>query len=172
MAEPFLGEIKMVGFNFAPKGWAFCNGESLPITQNQALFSLLGIAYGGDGHTFFNLPDMRGRVPIDQDSSAGYVRGYAGGSEAIKLSLAQMPVHTHSFIADQSNGTASNPGTEGTCLHAAEDTHNFYAAANNLTSMHPNAIGSAGSEASHSNVQPSSVINFVIALKGTYPSRS
>ena len=168
MAEPhppFLGEIKIVSFNFPPKGWAFCNGQLLPINQNQALFSLLGTMYGGNGQTNFALPDLRGKTPLHV--GAGFVQGQQGGEEAHTLTLSELPAHTHAHQGTSANATASVP--TGNVLAAA---NNAYAPAGNLTSLHPSTITNVGGSQPHANVQPYLVLSWCIALQGIFPSQT
>jgi microcystin-dependent protein len=162
MSEPFMGEIKLTAFNFAPKGWALCNGQLLPINQNQALFSILGTTYGGNGQTTFALPDLRGRVPIYQGQ--GFTEGQAGGEEAHTLVKNELPQHNHPFQASSTNADAPDP----TIL---AKSNNVYGASGNLTTLSPASIGSTGSQP-HENMQPYLVISFCIALQGIFPSRN
>jgi microcystin-dependent protein len=163
MAEPFLGEVRLMSFEFAPKGWALCNGQLLPINQNQALFSLLGTTFGGDGRVNFALPDLRGRTPIHVGS--GHTLGERGGEQAHTLSIAELPEHTHVFAASQGNANQPTPGNSmfGT-------SNNMYAAASNLTAIHPQTITNTGGSQAHLNMQPFLTINFCIALQGIFPS--
>lgn len=170
MSDPFIGEIKMVGFNFAPRYWAFCNGQLLPVTQNQALFSLLGTMYGGDGRTTVGLPDMRGRVPVHV--SPNYIQGKMGGSQAVTLTLDHMPAHTHNFMGTSEAATKSNPGTNKDRTLGTETNDPFYASPGNLTPLNANSISPSGSGAAHSNIQPCLAVNYIISLSGLYPSRS
>lgn len=165
MAEPFLAEIRIVGFNFPPKGWASCDGQLLPINQNQALFSLLGTTYGGDGRVNFALPDLRGRVPIHFGNN--YTLGQKSGAETHTLSQSEMPQHSHHL---QAVNTASNtPVPSGS--HLAQSTPaEFYNAPANLVSMASNTITSTGGGQSHMNIQPYLAIKFCIALQGIFPS--
>jgi microcystin-dependent protein len=170
MAEPFLGEIRMVGFEFAPAGWAMCNGQLLPIAQNVALFSLLGTLYGGNGVTTFALPDLRGRVPIHQGQGPGLsqrVIGTPTGAEAITLTAGQMPSHTHTLEANPNNADTKDP--TGAVLAAG---HDYAGPASPPAAMSPDAIAAAGGGASHDNMQPSLTVNFIIALQGIFPSQS
>lgn len=169
MAEPFLGEIKMLGFNFAPKDWAFCNGDDLPVSQNQALYSLIGTVFGGDGQTNFKLPDLRGRVPMHRALS-GPDRGYADGLESVQLTENEMPRHTHDFNA-LSIPANKGGGGAGTRLFAVEPDENAYTVSGDLSTMNPDTCSTSGDGLSHENMQPTMVINFVIALKGYYPER-
>lgn len=171
MSEPFLAEIRMVGFNFAPRGWALCDGQILPINQNQALYSLLGTTYGGDGRTSFALPDLRGRAPIhvgQSDSGVSYREGQEGGEETHTLSTNEMPNHVHSVNASGSAGDAPIPG--GHLL--ANVPANLYRAPGNQTGFAPGTIGNAGGSQAHQNMQPYLVLNFCIALQGLFPSRN
>lgn len=163
MAEPFLSEIRIFSFGFAPKGWALCNGQLLPINQNQALFSLLGTTFGGDGRVNFALPNLQGQVPIHVGQ--GFTLGEKGGEQAHTLSIAELPTHTHSANATNSNGSVIVPGT--TVLGAF---NNGYAAAAALTSLNPTHIANTGGSQAHLNMQPFLTLNFCIALQGIFPS--
>lgn len=163
MAEPFLSEIRIMSFNFAPKGWALCNGQLLPINQNQALFSLLGTTFGGDGRVNFALPDVRARVPIHVGS--GHTLGEKGGEQAHTLSIAEIPTHTHVVNANSGNATTPIPGAN--LLAAA---NNLYAPPTNLTSLSPTMVPNVGGSQAHLNMQPFLVLSFCIALQGIFPS--
>ena len=165
MAEPFLGEIRMVSFNFPPKGWAACNGQLLPINQNQALFSLLGTTYGGNGQTTFALPDLRSRVPMHVGN--GHTLGERSGAESHPLNVNEMPAHTHSALASASSG--NTPVPTNNFLAAA---NNVYRPADNLTSLAAGTLSNVGGSQPHSNRQPYSVVGFCIALAGIFPSRN
>lgn len=170
MAEPFLGEIRMVGFEFAPTGWALCNGQLLPIVQNQALFALIGTIYGGNGQTTFALPDLRGRAPIHHGQGSGLSQrdiGAAPGAEAVTLTSGQMPAHTHALEANPDNATTKDPA--GGVLAAGK---NYAGPASTPVAMSPDAIAGAGGGGAHDNLQPSLTVNFIIALQGIFPSRS
>ncbi|MGA9494120.1 MAG: tail fiber protein [Mycobacterium sp.] len=172
MSDPFVGEIRMFGFNFAPQGWALCDGQLLSISQNEALFALLGTTYGGDGTTTFALPNLQSRVPIHQGHGVGlstYVAGQAGGKEIVTLTAAQMPKHTHSVKASSSAATSNTP--EGSAL-AQSASHIYTAAPDTSTVMNANMLGDAGGSAPHTNIQPYLAVNFCIALAGIFPSRS
>ena len=176
MSEPFLGEIRMFGGNFAPVGWAFCSGQLLPIAQNTALFSLLGTTYGGNGQTTFALPDLRGRVPMSFGQGPGLSPrnlGEAAGSEGVTLLTTQMPSHNHAANGATGNATAPSPqgGVWAQQVDSQGGTGNGYTAAPNTT-MSPQAIGQAGGNQPHDNLQPYLCVNFIIALQGIYPSRS
>ena len=165
--EPFLGEIRLVAFSFAPRGWAFCAGQLLPINQNQALFSLLGTSYGGDGRTTFALPDLRGRVPIGAgQGTAGstYELGSSGGQETVKLKASQLPAHSHQVRASSGGSTAKNPSDRVPAAGGA------YAATPNAK-MNAAMIGNSGGGQAHDNRQPYLGLNYIIALQGIFPSR-
>jgi len=164
MAEPFLSEIRIMSFVFAPKGWALCNGQLLPINQNQPLFSLLGTTFGGDGRVNFALPDFRARVPIHVGS--GHTLGERGGEQAHTLSIAELPTHTHLVQANNAPGTAATP--LGNVL--AKSGANTYGPAQNLTAMNANSTTATGGSQAHLNMQPFLVLNFCIALQGIFPS--
>lgn len=167
MATPFIGEVKMIGWNFAPKGWALCNGQLLPINQNQALFALLGTRFGGDGRTTFALPDLRGRVPIHRGS--GWTVGQKAGETTHTLITDEMPAHNHLVNADTTAGVAS-PTPQS--RPAASSGQPLYGGASNLVSMVPGSISNAGGGQPHENRQPYLTVNFCIALAGIFPSRS
>jgi microcystin-dependent protein len=164
MAEPFLSEIRIFSFSFAPRGWAQCNGQLLPINQNQALFSLLGTTYGGNGTTNFALPEMRGRVPMHVGS--GFTLGQRGGEDAHTLTLSEMATHTHQAVASGSNPTVSPP------------TGNFWASNTGFTpygttadtAMAPSAVSNTGGSQAHENRSPYLTLNMCIALQGIFPS--
>lgn len=166
MAEPFLGEIKMTGFPFAPKGWALCNGQQLPISQNQALFSLLGTAYGGDGRTTFALPNLQGRTPLHQSASSNI--GAAGGEASHTLLPTEMPKHVHQLSASSSAGT--QPVPMGAYLAQAAPA-NPYAAAGGTDTMGAATLASSGGGQAHPNMQPYLGVTFSVALQGIFPSR-
>ncbi len=166
MADPFLGEIKMVPYNYAQRGWAFCNGQFLPIAQNTALFSLLGPTYGGNGVTTFALPDLRGRVPIHFGD--GFTQGQVGGQTAHTLTQSEMPAHTHLANATNANATLNSPA--GNIL--AQATTTIYGSPQDPTLLNPATITSVGGSQAHNNLMPYLVVNFVIALQGIFPSRN
>lgn len=175
MAEPFLSEIRMYGFGWAPRGWATCDGQLLPISQNQALFSLLGVQFGGNGQTDFGLPDMRGRVPQHAIGSQKIQMGTKAGLETVTITEAELPEHTHAVQGTTSNGDtkvfSSSIFAAGYDRQHSQNT-NVYAPATNLSSLNPGSVSSNGSPGSHNNMQPSSVVNFCISITGTYPTRS
>ena len=174
MGTPFIGEIRMFGGNFAPLGWALCAGQAIPIAQNDALYSLIGTTYGGDGVTTFNLPDLRGRVPVHQGTLAGgasYTIGQQAGAEQVTLTLAQTPIHTHAAQAQSANGTQAGPGNG---VWATELDSNLTPFSVNQTPsgvMNSACLGATGASQPHDNVMPYLAIYFIIALEGIYPSR-
>jgi microcystin-dependent protein len=162
MAEPFLAEIRLMSFNFAPKGWALCNGQTLPINQNQALFSLLGTIYGGNGQTTFALPNLQGRVPVHEGS--GFTLGQKGGEEAHTITQQEFPQHNHFVNVVNANASVGPTG-------------NYFAAANNAyhqapanTNLAPSSITNTGGSQPHENMQPYLAVTFAIALQGIFPS--
>jgi microcystin-dependent protein len=169
MAEPFLSEIRIMSFGFPPKGWATCDGQLLPINQNQALFSLLGTTYGGDGRVNFGLPNLQGRAPIHMGNS--HTLGERGGEQAHTLSISEIPTHTHTAQATTATATTNNPTT---ALMLAKTTAAalYAAAASNLVAMAANELGSVGGSQAHLNMQPFLVLNFSIALQGIFPSQT
>ena len=167
MSEPFLAEIKIVGFNFAPRGYAFCDGQILPINQNQSLYSLLGTTYGGDGRVAFALPDLRGRTPIHTGTTNRL--GTKAGTEALALSVQELPVHTHQASAATGDATLEDPA--GNTWAASSDGTNYGSAQPN-SSMSGNSLASIGGNQQHSNMQPYLAIHYVIALQGLFPSRN
>lgn len=164
MAEPFLSEIRLMSFVFAPKGWALCNGQLLPINQNQGLFSLLGTTFGGDGRVNFALPDLRGRTPLHAGS--GHTLGERGGEQSHTLSVAELPQHTHT-MAVSSAATGGNANPTGRVLGGG---NNAYHAPTNLTSLNPASVANAGGSQAHLNLQPFLTLSFCIALQGIFPS--
>jgi microcystin-dependent protein len=168
MSDPFLSEIKIMSFVFAPKGWALCNGQFMPINQNQALFSLLGTTFGGNGQTTFALPDLRARAPIHVGS--GHTLGERGGEQAHTLSIAETPTHTHGFNANGNPATTNTPGPALTL--AASTAANLYHGPTNLTAMAPNAVSTIGGSQAHLNMQPFLTLSFCIALQGIFPSQN
>jgi microcystin-dependent protein len=166
MAEPFLSEIRIMSFGFAPKGWALCDGQLLPINQNQALFSLLGTTYGGDGRVNFGLPNLQGRTPIHMGS--GHTLGERAGEQAHTLSISELPTHVHSVSAS-SSATGGNANPNGRFLGGG---NNVYHAPASLTSMTPQTVASTGGSQAHLNMQPFLVLNFSIALQGIFPSQT
>jgi microcystin-dependent protein len=166
VAEPFLSEIRIFSFNFPPKGWAFCNGGLLPINQNQALFSLLGTNYGGDGRVNFKLPDLQGRVPIHQGD--GFSLAETGGTTTVTITVPTMPTHLHGLMASSTAADAILPGSN----ILAQSPQQVYVAAGNLTPMNATSVTSIGGSQPHDNMMPYLVLNFCIALQGIFPSQN
>lgn len=168
MSEPFLAEIRMFGFHFAPRGFALCDGQILPINQNQSLYSLLGTTYGGDGRSNFALPDLRGRTPVHPDNIR---QGEKGGEENTALSIAHIPPHTHAVSA--TGNQASDSSVAGNVL-SSQARHGIamYNNTGSRTPLHGNTVTQAGGGQAHNNMQPYLTISFVIALRGTFPSRN
>lgn len=169
MSEPFLAEIRMVGFNFAPRGWAFCDGQILPINQNQSLYSLLGTTYGGDGRTSFALPELRGRTPIHTGASTGgtnHTLGQGSGQETVTLTVNEIPNHSHAINA--SNADSDAPVPNNTSLGSF---NNGYNSGDNLIALN-NGIQNNGGGQAHNNMQPTLAVNFCIALQGLFPPRN
>ena len=167
MGTPYLSEIKIISWNFPPKGWALCNGQFLPINQNQALFSLLGTTYGGNGQTTFALPDMRGRAPIHV--GGGFTQGQAGGQEAHTVTISEMPAHNHFVQASSVVATDTIPTN---ALALAQSTFEIYRQPSNPVAMSPSTITNIGGSQPHENRQPYLVLNFIIALQGVFPSQN
>ncbi|MCB0668781.1 MAG: phage tail protein [Saprospiraceae bacterium] len=172
MSEPFVGEIRMFGGNFAPRGWAFCDGQLLAVSQNDALFSLLGTIYGGDGETTFGLPDLRGRIPIHAGHGPGLSErrlGAKGGEEKVTLMVNQMPSHNHAWQV--SNSTADNRSPADSPYANTQNPDVYQDSEDNLAAFNNDMVSSAGGSHSHTNMMPFLCINFIVALVGIYPSR-
>jgi microcystin-dependent protein len=189
--QPFVGEIMVISWNFAPRGWALCNGQLLPINQNQALFSLLGTQFGGNGQTTFALPDLRGRVPIGLSADNTFFIGQQGGQEAVTLTLNQIPAHVHTATASTQNPLVASAACSSAAADSRTPVNNGLAIeAANVTALYgavaPNAemradavrfggaaaIGNAGSDQPHNNLAPYLALNFCIALQGVFPPRN
>jgi len=171
MSEPFVGEIRMFAGNFAPRGWAFCDGQLLAVSQNDALFSLLGTIYGGDGRTTFGLPDLRGRLPIHAGHGPGLSErrlGAKGGAEKVTLTVNQLPSHGHPLKGSSNLAGTPNPGTN---VAGTSSTVDAYIAENPIQPMNSEAVTNVGGSRSHTNLMPFLCIHFIIALFGIYPSR-
>jgi microcystin-dependent protein len=168
MAEPFLSEIRIMSFGFPPKGWALCDGQLLPINQNQALFSLLGTTYGGDGRVNFGLPNLQGRVPIHM--SGAHTLGERGGAESHTLSISEIPTHTHALNAVSNVGTVATPAGS----YLASPLSKLYRplTGSKLTTLNPATIGNVGGSQAHLNMQPFLTLTFCIALQGIFPSQT
>jgi microcystin-dependent protein len=168
MAEPFLSEIRIMSFNFAPKGWALCNGQLLPINQNQALFSLLGTTFGGDGRVNFALPDLRGNTPIHVGE--GHTLGEKAGEQSHTLTSAEMPEHIHGANATTVQAQANTNSASPLVMPAQSNFSFLYGPATNFQQMAPNALSNVGGSQAHQNMQPYLVLSFCIALQGIFPS--
>jgi microcystin-dependent protein len=166
MAEPFLSEIRLMSFGFAPKGWALCNGQLMPINQNQALFSLLGTTYGGDGRINFGLPDLQGRTPIHMGQ--GHTMGERGGEQAHTLSIAELPTHPHTMVGTNTVGAVAPPLNN----ILANTPALIYDGPKNFTSLQPGTIANTGGSQAHLNMQPFLTLTFCIALQGIFPSQN
>jgi microcystin-dependent protein len=167
MAQPFIGEIRMFGGNFAPVGWAFCDGSLLVISQNDALFNLIGTTYGGDGQTTFALPDLRSRVPVH--AGPGFALGQAGGAETVTLTTSQIPTHSH---VPQANSGAGNQSSPANGVWASPSTGTIYSNVAPAIAMDQGAAGSAGGSQPHDNMMPFLVVNFILSLFGVFPSQA
>lgn len=167
MGTPFMSEIKIISWNFAPQGWAFCNGQQLPINQNQALFSLLGTTYGGNGQTNFALPDFRSRIPLHIGSMS--LQGQVGGQEFHTVTSSEMPQHIHFANVQPADGDSANPANN---YLAGVITFLYRTNTSNVTTLHPQTISNVGGSQPHENRQPFLVLNFIIALQGVFPSRN
>ncbi|HUQ31491.1 MAG TPA: tail fiber protein [Pyrinomonadaceae bacterium] len=165
MAQPYVGEIRMFAGNFAPAGWMFCEGQLLPISENETLFNLIGTTYGGDGQSTFALPDLAGRVPLHQGN--GFTLADKAGVEQVTLTVNQMPAHTHPLLACTVAGTSANTG--GNVIAQTDGTINVYISDPPNSNMNAQAIGAAGGSQPHTNFQPYLCINFIISLFGIYP---
>jgi microcystin-dependent protein len=164
MAQPYVGEIRMFAGNFSPAGWMFCEGQLLPISENETLFQLIGTTFGGDGESTFALPDLRGRLPLHQGN--GFVLGQTGGAEEITLTVAQTPAHTHPLAATTAVGTTPNPKNH---ILSAAGNINLYRETTANAPMSNQAIGPAGGSQPHTNFQPYLCVNFIISLFGIFP---
>jgi microcystin-dependent protein len=167
MSQPYVGECRLVGFNFAPVGWAICNGQTVPISENDTLFNLIGTTYGGDGQSTFNLPNLQGRSSVHQ--GPGYVVGQPGGTETVTLTVQQIPAHNHILVGSSSSGNTTN--FQGKVLAVAPSA--IYVPNTNPTiAMNANAVGHTGGSQPHNNLQPFLTLNWIIALYGVYPTQS
>jgi microcystin-dependent protein len=166
MSNIFVGEIRMFGGNFAPAGWMFCDGQLLPISENETLFNLIGTTYGGDGMTTFALPDLRGRLPLHQGN--GFVLAETGGVEAVTLTVGQIPAHSHPFLASTNPGATANPSPN---LPSNSANVNVYIQDVTGVNMSTQAIGPTGGSQPHSNLQPFLCVSFIISLFGVFPSQ-
>jgi len=174
MAQPYIGEIRMFGGNFAPSGWSFCNGSLLPISQYQALFQLIGTTYGGDGVNTFAVPDLQGRLPIHQGQGVGlsnYPIGAKAGVESVTLTSSQLPSHNHGALGSSTGGAVSNP-SNATWGNNAIANKSFGLGTSANATMNNSSMGNTGNNLPHDNLMPFQVISFIIALFGVYPSQS
>jgi microcystin-dependent protein len=176
-AQPFMGEIKIVAFNFAPKGWVFCNGQLLPINQNQALFSLLGTTYGGNGQTTFALPNLQGKVPIMPGGGSGFVLGQVSGEYNHTVNISEMPQHVHVMMGTAATANTPTPATtvsvaQGHVAAAGQPPVTIFGTGSPDRVFSPGAITSTGGSQPHVNQQPLLVLNFCIALQGIFPSQN
>ncbi len=172
MSEPFVGEIRIFAGNFAPRGWAFCDGQLLAVSQNDALFSLFGTIYGGDGRTTFGLPDMRGRIPVHAGQGPGLSNrrlGSKGGEENVTLTVNQLPSHTHTMKASQDPATETNPASNVTASDLAVQA--YFSNPPTTAGLSSDAVTAVGGSRSHTNLQPFLCVNFIVALVGIFPSR-
>jgi microcystin-dependent protein len=171
VAQPYVGEIRMFAGNFAPAGWAFCDGSSMSIAENETLFQLIGTTYGGDGQTTFNLPDLRGRLPVHQGTSAGrtFILGEAGGVESVTLSTTQLPIHSHAFVGTTNPGGTTNPPTN---VVGQNSGNNIYIEDTTTVALAPQSLLPAGGSQPHDNLQPFLCISFIISLFGIFPSQT
>ncbi|HWE63358.1 MAG TPA: tail fiber protein [Chloroflexota bacterium] len=169
MSQSFIGEIRMFGGNFAPVGWAFCDGSLLAIDQNDALFNLIGTTYGGDGQSTFALPNLQGRIPIHQ--GPGFTLGQTGGAETVTLTRNQMPIHTHTAVADSNNATTGSP-VGNVWAAVTSNLTKAYATTAGATPMNAGALATVGGSQPHDNMKPYLAVNFIISLFGTFPSQS
>lgn len=171
MAQPYVGEIRMFGGNFAPNGWMFCEGQTLPIAENDVLFQLIGTTYGGDGQETFNLPSLASRVPVHMGTSSEgitYQIGESAGVESVTLTVNQIPAHSHTMIASSDIGTQSTPQNNVT----SQSANKLYRAGNATLALAPTSVASTGGSQPHSNMQPFLCINFIISLFGVFPSQT
>ena len=180
MADAFIGEIRAVGFNFAPRGWAMCNGQLLPISQNTALFSLLGTMYGGNGTTNFALPNLQSRVPMHYGTFAGnqYFQGEQAGEETITLNISEMPAHNHTFFGSAGGAFSKTPAAGNAYAQTTKlpgpvtPGDPYYASDATTQPINPATVGTFGGNLPHTNIQPYLTINWCIAMQGIFPSRN
>jgi microcystin-dependent protein len=168
MAQPYVGEIRMFAGNFAPAGWMFCEGQLLPISENETLFQLIGTTYGGDGESTFALPDLRGRLPLHQGN--GFILAETGGAEEITLTVQQIPAHSHPFLATVNSASTTAPGSSVTLATAVTSAITPYGLDNPSTNLSPQMIGAVGGSQPHTNFQPYLCVDFIISLFGIFPS--
>ena len=167
MAQPYVGEIRMFAGNFAPAGWMFCEGQLLPISENETLFQLIGTTYGGDGESTFALPDLRGRIPIHQGN--GFILAETGGAEEITLTTSQIPAHNHALLASTNIASNANPGNN---VLGQSGSVTLYRAVTPVNAMSPQAVSPTGGSQPHTNFQPYLCVDFIISLFGLFPSQT
>jgi microcystin-dependent protein len=167
MAQPYVGEIRMFGGNFAPAGWMFCEGQLLPISENETLFNLIGTTYGGDGQSTFALPDLRGRLPVHQGN--GFILAETGGAEEVTLTVQQIPIHNHAFLGSKGVGNQASPVG---FIPAASNTVSLYKAAAPANNMAAQSVSPTGGSQPHTNFQPYLCVDFIISLFGIFPSQT
>lgn len=168
MAQPYVGEIRMFAGNFAPAGWMFCEGQLLPISENETLFQLIGTTYGGDGQSTFALPDLRGRIPLHQGN--GFILAETGGAEEITLTVNQIPAHSHPALATAQVATVNPPSINNVLANGATSIITPYGSDAPQTNLHPSSISSVGGSQPHTNFQPYLCVDFIISLFGIFPS--
>lgn len=169
MSQPYVGEIRMFGGNFAPVGWAFCDGQPVAIAENDTLFNLIGTTYGGDGQTTFNLPDLRGRAPLHMNSN--FIIGEAAGTETVTVTIQQLPLHSHLFLASDSQGASADP-TGQTIAKTATGSDVYVAIQDDISLMPGGTLSLSGGSQPHENMQPFLVVSYIISLYGIYPSQT
>jgi microcystin-dependent protein len=167
MAQPYVGEIRMFAGNFAPAGWMFCEGQLLPISENETLFQLIGTTYGGDGQSTFALPDLRGRLPLHQGN--GFIMAETGGVEEVTLTVSQIPAHTHPALGSSNTGTSTDP-QNNVLSSLTGATSSAYGSDAPLTNLNPASVSSVGGSQPHNNFQPYLCVDFIISLFGIFPS--
>jgi microcystin-dependent protein len=168
MAQPYVGEVRMFAGNFAPAGWMFCEGQLLPISENETLFQLIGTTYGGDGQSTFALPDLRGRIPIHQGN--GFILAETGGAEEITLTVSQIPAHTHALLATANAASTTAPSSNVVPARSSLSTITPYGSDAPKTNLHPSAVSAVGGSQPHNNFQPYLCVDFIISLFGIFPS--
>lgn len=167
MAQPYVGEIRMFAGNFAPAGWQLCEGQLLPISENETLFQLIGTTYGGDGQNTFALPDLRGRIPVHQGN--GFILAESGGAEEVTLTVNQIPAHSHPFLASDNSGTSTTPANSLLAKNTSIDAYSTDTSVG-FVNMNPGIVGPTGGSQPHNNFQPYLCVNFIISLFGIFPS--
>jgi microcystin-dependent protein len=172
MSAPYIGEIRIFAGTFAPQGWAFCDGQLLPISENDTLFVLIGTTFGGDGQETFGLPDLRGRIPVHMNPNAGFTLGQMAGVEDVTLTAQQIPAHSHGLLATTANPSASPSGALPATATSTVTNLRTYGPTTNMVGIHPASIGVAGGSQPHTNLQPYLAVNFIISLFGIFPQQN